>query len=184
MMSKQLMDREHWSKCNLSPTLGAIGLRPCFAIAERTQWVIAFLIGIGCIFESPAQAVPEIGSKVTKGSFQLAQVGVSSPNNAPIPLNLRPRTHIPLPTSSHSSDDDYYSEYDSGYNSGYDDGYKDAYEYGDHRDRRRHRDRDRHRKDTVIIINPARSTHESYGNSDDDNNQRRYIRIIRNKVSF
>jgi hypothetical protein len=167
-MGGQLMNKERWSKYNLSPTLGAI----------------AFLIATGCIFESPAQAVPEIGSKVTKDSFQLAQVGVSSPNNALIPLNLRPRTHIPLPTNSHNSDDDYYSEYDAGYNSGYGDGYRDAHEYGDHRDRHHRRDRDRHRKNTVIIINPARTTYESYGNSDRNNSQRRYIRIIRNEVSF
>jgi hypothetical protein len=163
MMSKQLMDRESWSKYNLSPTLGAI----------------AFLVSMGCILESPAQAVPEIGSKVTKDSFQLAQVGISSPSNAPIPLNIRPRTHIPLPTSSQSSDDDYYSEYDSEYDSGYDDGYRDAHEYHTHQDRHHHRDR--HRKDTVIIINPARSTYESYDHDDGDNNQRRYIRIIRSE---
>jgi hypothetical protein len=178
MMDKQLMDREPWSKYNLSPTLGAIGLRSSFAIA--------FLVATGCILESPAQAVPEIGSKVTKDSFQLAQIGISSPSNAPIPLNLRPRTHIPLPTNSHSSDDDYYSEYDSGY----DDGYRDAREHDTHRDCHDHRDYpsgrfcDRHRKDTVIIINPARSTYGSYGDDDLDSNQRRYIRIIRNEVSF
>jgi hypothetical protein len=160
MMGKQLMNRELWREYNLSPILGAI----------------AFLVATGCIFESPAQAVPEIGSKTTKDSFQLAQIVIGSPNNAPIPLNLRPRTHIPLPTDSGSSDDDYYSGYDDGYNDGYNDSYDDGYHRGGHRDR--------HRKNTVIIINPARSTYENYGNSDRDNNQRRYIRIIRNEVSF
>lgn len=180
MMSKQLMDREPWSKYNLSPTLGAIRLRSSFAIA--------FLVATGCILESPAQAAPAIKTVITleftkdnfndslkHDSLKVAQVGISSPNNAPIPLNLRPRTHIPLPTDSRSRDDDYHSGYDHGYDRGYEDGYY----------RGEHRDRHRHRKDTVIIINPATSsTYENYGNYDRNNNQRGYIRIIRNEVSF
>jgi hypothetical protein len=97
---------------------------------------IALLAGAICFFESPAEAVP----KVTKDSFKLAQVGVSSQVNAPIPLNLRPRTHIPLPTNSRSSD------YDSSY---------DEYGYPHERDRYHHHHRGNQNNGTVIIINPA-----------------------------
>jgi hypothetical protein len=118
---------------------------------------IALLAGAICIFESPAEAVPE----VTKDSFKLAQVGVSSQVNAPIPLNLRPRTHIPLPTNSRSSD------YDSSY---------DEYSYPHDRDHYhyRHHHRGNQNNGTVIIINPVNhSSYESYSN------QNGYIRIIR-----
>jgi hypothetical protein len=167
MMGKQLMDRKCWGKYNLSPIAGKIRLNSSFALA--------LLAGALCLLESPVQAAPE----VIKDSFQLAQVGIKSQTDAPIPLNIRPRTHIPLPADSGSSDDDYHSGYDDGYEQGYDDGYNDSVDYG------YRRDRDRQEKNTVIIINPARSTFESYDNSDRDNHQRRrYIRIIRNEVSY
>jgi hypothetical protein len=173
MMGRQLIDGERWSKYNLSPTLEAIKPRSSFAIA--------LLAGALFMLESPAQAVPE----VTKNSFQLAQVGMSRPNNAPIPLNIRPRTHIPLPTDSRGNDDDYHSGYDDGYDHGYDDGYYRNHDRGEHRDYPSGRLRHRHGKDTVIIINPAaNSTYKRYDNYDRDSKQRRYIRIIRNEVSF
>lgn len=152
--------------------------------------------GIVSILESPVQAATTINPVTAleanrdnfNDSLKLAQVGISSPSNAPIPLNLRPRIHIPLPTDSRSRDDHYHSGYDYGYEHGYDHGYEDGYYRGKHRDYPSGRLRDRHRKETVIIINPATSsTYESYGNYGNyerDNHQRGYIRIIRNKVSF
>lgn len=128
---------------------------------------IALFTGTLCILGTPAQAVPE----ATRDSFKLAQVGVTSQINAPIPLNLRPRTHIPLPTNSRSSDYDRYSRYDE---------YGYGHEHEDHHDHHRGNDRN----NTVIIINPA--NHSSYSNyessSDQDSDQGGYIRIIRQQV--
>jgi hypothetical protein len=176
MTGQQLMDREVWRRyglSNFSTVLEATRLRSSFAVA--------FLAGALFLLESPAQAVP----KITKDSFQLAQVGITSQINGPIPLNLKPRTHIPLPTDSRSREDDYSSGYDDGYVDGYRDSAEDGYHHNRDYYHGYHRDRDRQRKDTVIIINPATSTtYESYGNYDRDNNPRGYIRIIRNKASF
>jgi hypothetical protein len=140
------MSGQCWAKFDWRATLGAIAL----------------FTGTGCILGTPAQAVPE----ATRDSFKLAQVGVTSQINAPIPLNLRPRTHIPLPTNSRSNDYDRYSRYDE-------------YGYGhkyDHHDP--HRDNDR--SDTVIIINPA--NHSSYSTYESYSDQGGYIRIIREQV--
>lgn len=127
---------------------------------------IALFTGTVFIVETPAQAVPE----ATK-DFKLAQVGVTSQINAPIPLNLKPRTHIPLPTNNGSSDGDRYSRYDKyGYEYGY------GHEHEDHHDL--HRDNDR--SDTVIIINPA--NHSSYSNYESYSDHGGYIRIIRQQV--
>jgi hypothetical protein len=126
---------------------------------------IALFTGAVCIWESPAEAMPE----VTPDSFKLAQVGVSSQINSPTPLNLRPRTHIPLPTNSRSSDYDHYSRSDE---------YSSYDEYGYPHEHHHHRGNQR--TDTVIIINPANSnstSYESYSNRDG------YIRIIRQEAN-
>lgn len=120
---------------------------------------IAIFLGILGITESPAIAFPDRA----EDSYELAQVGVGSRINAPTPLNLRPRTHIPLPPSRYN-----HYEYPQ---------YRDVYRSPRYRyDRDRYRDRHyTHRRDrtgvTVIIINP--SYNNSYSNYDS------YIRIIK-----
>ena len=89
------MPKQHQNKFGWQSALGAI------AISLSTFGIRS----------SPVQAAP----KPIKDSFKLAQVGVRSRINPPTPLNLRPRTHIPLPT--HSRSQDYY---------GYP-GYRDSY---------------------------------------------------------
>jgi hypothetical protein len=121
---------------------------------------IALVTGTVFIVGTPAQAVPE----ATK-DFKLAQVGVTSQINAPIPLNLRPRTHIPLPTNSGSNDGDRYSRYDE-----YDHEHEDRHDH--------HRGNDRN--NTVIIINPA--NHSNYSNYESYSDKGSYIRIIRQQV--
>jgi hypothetical protein len=137
------MNKQHQKKVNWQLALGAIA-------------IVGSTFGIKL---SPAQASP----KLIKSSFELAQVGIRSQNNAPVPLNLRPRTHIPLPTSSSSQD--YY-----GYSGSRDDHY-DEYGYGHDHD---HHRSDRQNNGTIIIINPATSS--SYS---DYSNQSGYIRVIR-----
>lgn len=121
---------------------------------------IAIFLGILGITESPAIAFPDRA----EDSFELAQVGVGSRINPPTPLNLRPRTHIPLPPSRYN-----HYEYP-----GYRDDYqRDRYRYGyeDYRDRHHGHRRDRKSGGTVIIINP--SNYNSYSNYDS------YIRVIK-----
>ena len=120
---------------------------------------IAISLGIFSIAQSPARAIPASN----QSSFKIAQVGVRSRINRPTPLNLRPRTHIPLPTVNDRSGSYYrYPKYR--------DRHYDRYRYGhDHYHPHRRRDRYRNRSGTVIIINPA----NSYSNYDS------YIRIIR-----
>ena len=121
---------------------------------------IAIFLGILGITESPAIAFLDRA----EDSFKLAQVGVGSRINAPTPLNLRPRTHIPLPPSR-------YNHYEY---SNYRDYHRpDRYRYGHERYRDRHHSHRRERKsgETVIIINP--SYNNSYSKYDS------YIRIIR-----
>ena len=109
------------------------------------------------IKSSPAQATPE----PIQGSFELAQVVVQSQIDGPTPLNLRPRTHIPLPESRYDRRDDYrYREYRD---------YESEYGHDHHHSSRRS---DRNRRGPVIIINPSNYS-ESYRNSDN------YIRVIR-----
>jgi hypothetical protein len=140
------MNKQYQKKVNWQSALGAI------AIAGST-------FGIRL---SPAQAAP----KLIKSSFELAQVGIRSSNNAPVPLNLRPRTHIPLPTSSSSQD--YY-----GYPGSRDREYRhDEYGY-DHDQHHDHHRSDRQNNGTIIIINPATSSYSDYSN------QSGYIRVIR-----
>ncbi len=136
-MGKQYRNKFHWRSL-----LGAL----------------AISLGAFSIIESPpAQATP----KLIQGSFEIAQVGVRSQINGPTPLNLRPRTHIPLPESRYDRRGDYgdreYRDYKS--------------EYG-HDHYHRSRRSDRHRRGPVIIINPSNYS-ESYRNSDG------YIRVIR-----
>ncbi|MEM6613249.1 MAG: hypothetical protein AAF652_13535 [Cyanobacteria bacterium P01_C01_bin.72] len=106
---------------------------------------IALIVVTGSAIAAPALANPDLEPT----NFKLAQV--RSRVHSPTPLNLRPRTHIPLPTQRGSRD--YYRH---------------------HRDYRRSRRR-RGTGGTVIIINPANSRHSNYGNY---NRQGSYIRII------
>ena len=136
------MNREQQVKFNWKSAFGAI--------------VTAAALGIG---SSSVQASPEV--ELEAKSFEIAQVGVRSRINSPTPLNLRPRTHIPLPTTSRSSDyyrhRGYYPQYRR-YNR------HDRYGYGHHHGGRHygyHRGRNR-RRGTVIIINPGSSS--SYSN--------------------
>lgn len=140
------MDKQDRNKFNWRSLLGALTIS----------------LGAFGIIESPAaQATP----KMVQGSFELAQVGVQSQIDGPTPLNLRPRTHIPLPESRYDRRDDYgdreyrdlYRDYES--------------EYG-HDHYHSHRRGDRHRRGPVIIINPSNS--ESYRSNSDG-----YIRVIR-----
>ena len=119
---------------------------------------LAISLGIFSVAQSSARAIPA----KSQSSFKLAQIGVESRINRPTPLNLRPRTHIPLPTVRDGRGSYYrYPEYR--------DRHYDRYGYGhDHYHIHRRRKR-RHRRSPVIIINPA----NSYSNYDS------YIRVIR-----
>ena len=120
---------------------------------------IAISLGIFSVAQTPARAIPVSG----QSSFDLSQVGIGSRINRPTPLNLRPRTHIPLPTVNGRSNSYYrYPEYR--------DRHYDGYEYG-HDHYHTHRRQNRHRKGTVIIINP--DSYSGYSNYDP------LIRIIR-----
>ena len=101
--------------------------------------------GIFGAIEAPASAAPWKAQ-----SRRIAQVGVRSQIGSPTPLNLRPQTHIPLPTNSRSRD--YYGYPRSRY---YGHG-----KYGHYRDR--HYPPRRSRGGTVIIINP--SNYSEYSN--------------------
>ena len=135
------------------------GLHWKSALSAIALTVGAFGIG------SSAEAFP-----TARNSFKLAQVGVRSRINPPTPLNLRPQTHIPLPTNSRSSDRHYNSGY-GGYHGGYP--RHDEYGHGHHHHRDRHRGKRRNRG-PVIIINPANSSYSNYSNKGS------YIRINRN----
>ena len=118
---------------------------------------LAISLGIFSVAQSPARAIPA----QTQSSFKLSQIGVGGRINRPTPLNLSPRTHIPLPTVRDGRGSYYrYSEYR--------DRHYDRYGYG-HDHYHTHRRQDRHRRGPVIIINPV----NSYSNYDS------YIRIIR-----
>lgn len=119
---------------------------------------IAISLGIFSIAQTPARAIPAS----ERSSLKLAQVGVRSRINRPTPLNLRPRTHIPLPTVRDRHYDGYYRYPNR-------DRYYNGYEYG-HDHYHTHRHRHRHRRGPVIIINP--SSYSEYSNYN-------YIRIIR-----
>ena len=127
---------------------------------QKFKWhalgTVAIFCGMFGVMKIPAEATPWNSENNT-----LAQVGVRSRITPPTPLNLRPQTHIPLPTTSRS---------------------RDYYGYPRHRAYDRYGYRDRHhnycrkncsRNNTVIIINPP-----SYSEFEDSNNDR-YLRIIR-----
>ena len=119
----------------------------------------AFIISCGVfgVMESSAEAAPWN----TQNSSTIAQVGVRSRIASPTPLNLRPQTHIPLPTTSRSRDYDGYQR-------------RRAYDrYGVYRDRHNYCRKRCSRNDTVIIINPSHYSEFEYRNNDS------YIRIIR-----
>ena len=120
---------------------------------------ITLAVGAFGITKFPAQSMP-----VVEDRLQIAQVGVRSQISSPTPLNLRPQTHIPLPTNSRSSDYYRHPAYRGGYYR-YDD-----YGYGHHHHHHHHHHRSRHRG-PVIIINPATSSYSNYS-------QNGYIRII------
>lgn len=115
-------------------------------------------LGIAGAVELPTEA----GVWQTQSSLKLAQVSDRSQIAPPTPLNLRPRTHIPLPTNSRSRDYYGYPRYRGSYR-------HDKYRSHHHHHRHHTYDRDRRRGGKVIIINPA----ESYSNSN------HYIRIIK-----
>ena len=130
---------------------------------QKFKWQAALGVAISCgmfgVMEVSAEATPWNTDNST-----LAQVGVRSRIAPPTPLNLRPQTHIPLPTTSRSRDYYGYPRH-KGYH--YD-------RHGAYRDR--HYDYCRKncsRNDAVIIINP--SSYSEFEYSNDDN----YIRIIR-----
>ena len=138
------MDGQNKIKLSWQPALSAIAL--AFGI-----------VAIG----DPAQSLPEIA----EDSWQIAQVGVRSRVTPPTPLNIRPQTHIPLPTNSRSSD--YYRH--NGYRRGYD-----RYEeYGHGHHHHHHHHHHRRRKGPVIIINPTTSSYSNYSS------QNGYIRVLR-----
>ncbi len=105
-----------------------------------------------------------------KADLQLAQVGVRSRITPPTPLNLRPRTHIPLPESNYSS---YPSRGYSRHNTYYDNSHRHDHHYGDgDRTHYGHNKRNRHRNGgTVIIISPGNHSGSNYSNNG-------YIRVI------
>ena len=120
---------------------------------------IAIPLVIFSLTQSSAKAIPA----PNQSSFRLAQVGVGSRINRPTPLNLRPRTHIPLPTVRDRGYGSYYRH------PKYRDRHYDEYRYG-HDHYHTHRRRHRRRKGPVIIIDPA--NYSGYSNHNG------YIRII------
>ena len=152
------MPKQHQNKFGWQSALGAI------AISLSTFGIRS----------SPVQAAP----KPIKDSFKLAQVGVRSRINPPTPLNLRPRTHIPLPTHSRSQDYYGYPGYRDSYRGSHGGSYRND-RYGSGHDHHHHHHHHHHRgnrrnRGPVIIINPATSS--SYSNY---SNQSGYIRVIR-----
>ena len=125
---------------------------------RSTLGTLAISLGMFSVAQLPARAIPTS----SQTNSQLAQVGVRSRINRPTPLNLRPRTHIPLPRVNGRYGS--YNRYPR-----YRDRYYDGYRYG-HDHHHTHRRRSRHRRGTVIIINPSNYT--EYSNYDG------YIRII------
>ena len=121
---------------------------------------LAISLGIFSVTKSPARAIPA----PSQSGLKLAQVGVGSRINGPTPLNIRPRTHIPLPAVRNSRYSSYY-EYPE-----YRDRRYDRYEYGHDHYRTHRRRKPRHQRGPVIIINP--SNYSEYSNHNG------YIRVI------
>ena len=104
-----------------------------------------------------------------ENNLQLAQVGVRSGITPPTPLNLRPRSHTPLPQSNYSH---YPSRYDRRYGNyrRHDPHYGDRHYY---RHSHRHTHHNRHRnRGKVIIISPG--NHSGFSNYSNNG----YIRVI------
>ena len=99
---------------------------------RRVLGILALSLGAAGAMETSAVAAPQAAEDI-----YLAQVGVRSRINSPTPLNLRPRTHIPLPQSRYSRYRNYHHNY----------GYKDSDNRGSYRQRRSYRrDRDYDRR--------------------------------------
>ena len=130
-------------------------------------------VGLGAIasLELPTTAYP------IKDSHQLRRESVRSRVSSPIPLNIRPRVHIPLPQSNYSryprrSHSQYkHTNYGNRHRSHCH--YENCHYHHEHTHQNRHRSHHR-RRGKVIIINPGGST--GIGNPIDGN----YIRVIRN----
>lgn len=129
--------------------------------SNQTKYYWQKVLGIFAIVSAVNTISTEaIANPYNDSELYLAQVGVRSRINAPIPLNLRPRNHIPLPRSSrrsrynrhndHRYRDRRYSEYNHDY-------------YRDRRNSRRsHR---RHRSDYDFNIPGNRhSNYDEYRN--------------------
>jgi hypothetical protein len=130
----------------------------------RHNALSTLMVGLGTIaLTNSATAAP------LQDDFIVAQVGFGSTISPPVPLNLKPRTHIPLPQSNYSSDpsNNYYRD------------------YNDHQRYHRHDHEHSHSQEysnrgTIIIINPSsegsqRDRTSNYSHYGD----RGYIRVIR-----
>ena len=124
---------------------------------------IAIGIGVISIVDTPVTAAP------TSSTIKVAQVGIRSRINPPTPLNLRPRTHTPLPHNNYDHPDRSYRRYHRDYGNYHDrhhhhhNGYSDRYErHNTYRKRRSNRSK-------VIIIRPGNL--RDYGS-------RNYIRVL------
>ena len=116
---------------------------------------LAMVIGVIGTIDTPATAA---AIKV-EDSIKVAQVGIRSRINSPTPLNLRPRTHIPLPRRSYRR---HYNHHHYHHHHHDNDSYDRHYQHNTYRKRRSH-------KDKVIIINPGNLS--DYGRYN-------YIRVI------
>ncbi len=138
---------------------------------RSTLGILAISLGTLGIIDSPVDASPD----QVQDNLQIAQVGVRGRINPPTPLNLRPRTHIPLPSRRHNRRSDYDGHHGSRREHRHRRQYRGSsrrrrYDH-DHYD---HHRRNRSRRGSVIIINPSNSnTNSRYNNYD------RYIRVIR-----
>lgn len=137
---------------------------------SKTLAVLALAVGITNAIDRPAAAIEE-------NSIKLAQVGIRSRIDSPVPLNLRPRTHTPLPSSNYYRPRREYRGYDRNYGYyGHHGEHHDHHHHHTHRDRYEHRRYNTHRKrrssrGKVIIFN-APGNLRGYG----DRNS--YIRVI------
>lgn len=128
------MNKSHQTKCYWQKILGI------FAIVSTVNTI-----------STEAIANPNNNSEL-----YLAQVGVRYRHNAPKPLNLRPRNHIPLPSSNRSS------RYNHRYNRHRDRRYPE-YNNDYYRDRRSNRKyRRQHR--SVYDCDISRHRHGDYHN--------------------
>lgn len=114
-----------------------------------------------------------------KDNFQLAQIRGRGRINAPTPLNLRPRTHIPLPARRSHRRSDYYGHPYGGSRRDHRQ-YRDADDHSRYNhDHHTHHRRNRSRRNPVIIINPANSSRHRNDNNSNYKNYDGFIRVIR-----